>query len=176
MGQSTFPHRAVAAAVCIPEVNMKRIDIDKPAATPQPQPAAQAALDTGQAAWQEAWSQQLNRTAEIYGKLFATMRDEVSTFVQKRIEADMEIARRWNTCSNMTEVLDLQQKWLQGAVEHYTEQSLKMAEICQKAVSEPAQLPIPAEPAHPSAAGERQIPAERKAPSEHAEPGVSRAA
>lgn len=157
---------------------MKRIDIDKPAATSRPEITAETAIGQGQAAWQEAWSQQLNRTAEIYGKLFATMREEVSGFVQKRIEADMEIARAWSTCQTMTDVLDLQQKWLQGAVEHYSEQSLKMAELCQKATSEPAQAPVAAaaQPPAPAASEPPRAASERKTTAEHGERSVSRAA
>lgn len=148
---------------------MKRIDIDKPTLT---EAQTETTPVTEQAAWQEAWTLQLGRSAELYGKLFATMRDEAAGFVQKRIEADMETAKAWSSCRTMNDLLDLQQKWLHCAVEHYTEQGLKMAELCQRAVSEPAEqaaAPAPAEAAPPK-------PAERKAPAGHAEPGVSRAA
>ncbi len=146
---------------------MKRIDTDKTATT-----SAQTGIapTAEHAAWQEAWTLQLNRTAELYGKLFATLRDEAAGFVQKRIEADMETAKAWSSCRTMNDLLDLQQKWLQSAVEHYSEQSLKMAELCQRAVSEPAELPAAVAEAEPPK------PAERKVQGGHAETGVPRAA
>jgi hypothetical protein len=146
---------------------MKRIDTDKTATT-----SAQIGIapTAEQAAWQEAWTLQLNRAAELHGKLFAAMRDEAAGFVQKRIEADMETAKAWSSCRTMNDLLDLQQKWLQSAVEHYSEQGLKMAELCQRAVSEPAELPVAAAEAEPPK------PAERKVHGGHAETGVPRAA
>ncbi len=146
---------------------MKRIEIDKPAAT---QPEATLTGTATQAAWNDAWSQQMNHTAEMYGKLFAAMRDEVAGFVQRRLEADMAVARDWSACRSMTDVLDLQQKWLRGALDHYTKQGMKMAEICQRAVSEPARTAGEAE-------AEATKPAvERKAGTEHPVGGVQRAA
>lgn len=139
---------------------MKRIEIEKPIAAPT--------ASAPEAAWNEAWNQQLGRTAEMYGKLFAAMRDETAGFVQRRLEADMDIARCWSTCRSMTDVLDLQQKWLRDAIEQYTQQGLKMAELCQKAVAEPAQAAAEA-PAQPGA--ERSKPA-----GEQGDPGVQRAA
>ncbi len=127
---------------------MKRIEIDKPAAT-QVETASQAT-------WNDAWSQHLTHTAEMYGKLFAAMRDEAAGFVQKRLEADMEIARGWSNCRSVTDVLDLQQKWLRAAVDHYTEQGLKMAEICQRTVGEPAQAASEPDSERPKAAAERK--------------------
>ncbi len=145
---------------------MKRIEIEKPTATPT---VTQGAPD---AAWNEAWTQQLGRTAEIYGKLFAAMRDETAGFVQKRLEADMDIARCWGACRSMTDVLDLQQKWLRDAIEQYTQQGLKLTELCQKAVSEPVQTVAQAQPQTASQPG-----AERTKPAaEQSEAGVPRAA
>ncbi len=146
---------------------MKRIEIDKPAAA---QPEATLAGAASQAAWNDAWSQQMSHTAEMYGKLFAAMRDEVAGFVQKRLEADMAVARDWSTCRSMTDVLDLQQKWLRSALDHYTEQGMKMAEICQRAVSEPARMAGETEVEAPKPA------AERKTGTEHPVGSVPRAA
>ncbi|MBL9035411.1 MAG: phasin family protein [Rhodospirillaceae bacterium] len=147
---------------------MKRIDIDKPGTSGT---QAETAPAMEQAAWQEAWTLQLGRTAEIYGKLFAAMRDEAAGFVQKRIEADMETAKAWSTCRTMNDLLDLQQKWLHCAVEHYTEQGMKMAELCQRTMSEPAETVAAAAPAEAA----QPKPAERKTAAQ-AEAGVSRAA
>jgi len=116
---------------------MKRID--KPGAS-QVEAAqaetrqAQTMAQTMQAAWAEAWGQQLNRSGEIYGQLFAGMRDEFAAFMQKRLEANMEAARAWTACRSVNEALELQQSWLRCAIEHYGDQGTKMSELCRSAV------------------------------------------
>lgn len=112
---------------------MKRIE--KPAA---PQIETTEA-ETTQAQWAEAWTQQLNRSGEIYGRLFANMRDEIAGFMQKRLDANMEIAQAWTACRSMNEALELQQTWLRSAIEQYSEEGTKMSELCRSAVfqSEP---------------------------------------
>lgn len=144
---------------------MKRIDIERPTTT-----QAESAGQVPQSAWNDAWNQQLGRTAEIYGRLFAAMRDDFASLVQRRIDADLETARCWGNCRNVTEVLDLQQKWLRGAIEHYTQHGQRVAELCQAAVSEPMEAAKSAEATSPKG------PAERKSASEHAEGSDRRAA
>jgi hypothetical protein len=112
---------------------MKRIDLEKTAASSRNDNVAAPVQTAESATWQEAWTAQFSHGAELYGRLFAGLRDETAGFVHKRIEADMEAARAWGTCRSMNEVLELQQKWLQDAVEHYSAQSLKMADLCQRA-------------------------------------------
>lgn len=122
---------------------MKRIDIDKPTQVPQ---SSATVAGADEPAWQEAWTRQWKRSAEAYGKLFADLRDQASGFLQQRLDADLDLARSWSSCRSVSELLDLQQKWLHTAFEHYTAQSQKVAEICQRAVSEPA-LPEAVTPA-----------------------------
>jgi len=122
---------------------MKRID--KPAASqtehsPSETSRAEAAqAENVQAAWAEAWSQQLSRSGEIYGRLFAGMHDEVAGFLQKRLDANMETVRAWSACRGVNEALDLQQSWLRSAIEHYSDQGVRMSELCRGAL-------FPAEP------------------------------
>jgi hypothetical protein len=86
-----------------------------------------------QTAWAETWNQQLGRSGEIYGRLFAGMQDEVTHFVQKRLDANMETARAWGACRGVNEALELQQSWLRTAVEHYSSEGVRMSELCRSA-------------------------------------------
>lgn len=144
---------------------MKRIDIDKPAVA-QVAPGTETAPST----WSDAWNEQLNRSVGVYGRLFAAMRDDFAGLVQKRIEADLDIARCWGACRNMTDALELQQKWLQGAIEHYTQHGQRMAELCQTVMSQPSETTGSADSASP------KVVDERKTASGHPEAGDRRAA
>lgn len=117
---------------------MKRID--KPVASQIGATQAETAqventqAEAMQAAWTEAWGQQLNHFGEVYGRLFARMRDQFPAFVQKRLDANMEAARAWSACRSVNEALELQQSWLHSAIEHYSDQSVRMSELCRSAV------------------------------------------
>lgn len=117
---------------------MKRID--KPVAsqienTQHETTGAQTAqAESMQAAWTDAWNQQLGRSGEIYGRLFAGMRDELAAFWQKRLDANMETARAWSACSSVNEALELQQSWLRSAIEHYSDEGTRISELCRSAV------------------------------------------
>lgn len=91
-------------------------------------------VDNSAAAWADAWTQQLNRSGEVYGRLFSGMRDEFASFMQKRLEANMETARAWTNCRSVNEALDLQQSWLRHAIEQYSDESVKMSELCRGAM------------------------------------------
>lgn len=123
--------------------------------------------DNGAAVWAEAWTQQLNRSGEIYGRLFSGMRDEVASFMQKRLEANMETARAWTTCRSVNEALDLQQSWLRCAIEQYSDESVKMSELCRGAI-------FPAD--HESVTGPQAAATERKPAHEPTQSHVQRAA
>jgi hypothetical protein len=96
--------------------------------------AVTAQVENMQAAWTDAWNQQLSRSGEIYGRLFAGMRDELTTFWQKRLDANMQTARAWSACSSVNEALELQQSWLRSAIEHYSDESTRISELCRSAV------------------------------------------
>jgi hypothetical protein len=144
-------------AAFIPEDSMKRIE---KSAAPQ---IENTEAENTQAQWAEAWTQQLNRSGEIYGRLFASMRDEIASFMQKRLEANMEIAQAWTACRSVNEALELQQTWLRCAVEQYGEEGAKMSELCRGAVfqGEPESIqhatePTPRAPEAPKVAHERK--------------------
>ena len=124
-------------------------------------------VDNAAAAWAEAWTQQLNRSGEIYGRLFSGMRNEVATFMQKRLDANMEAARAWTSCRSVNEALELQQSWLRCAIEQYSHEGVKLSELCRGAILSAEQEP---------AAGPQATATERKPAHEPAHTQVQRAA
>ena len=86
-----------------------------------------------QAQLAEAWSQQVGRSGETYGRLFAAMRDEFTGFVQRRVDANMATMLAWSECGSFADALALQQSWLQCAVEHYVDQGNRLIESCRLA-------------------------------------------
>ncbi len=147
---------------------MKRID--KPAA-PQADAPQRESTENMQAAWVNAWSQQFNRSGDIYGRLFAGMRDEFAAFVQKRLDANMAAAQAWVACRNVNDALELQQSWLRCAIEHYSGQGARLSDLCRSAVfsAEPEQQPAQRQPEESTAAPERQ-------PAQDTRPPIQRAA
>lgn len=89
-----------------------------------------------QAQLTEAWSQQASRSGETYGRLFAAMRDEMTSFVQRRVDANTATMREWSDCRSLNDVLALQQRWVQCAVEHYVDQGNRILETCRLAATD----------------------------------------
>ena len=89
-----------------------------------------------QAQLTEAWSQQASRSGETYGRLFAAMRDEMTSFVQRRVDANTATMRAWSECRSLNDVLALQQRWVQCAVEHYVDQGNRILETCRLAATD----------------------------------------
>ena len=131
--------------------------------------AARGAADL-QAQLSEAWNQQLGRSGETYGRLFAAMRDEFTGFVQRRVDANMTAVREWSECRSLNDVLALQQRWVQAAVEQYVDQGNRVLETCRLAAADIV------EAAQPKA--EEKPVSERKpaTPPRAAEPDVKKAA
>jgi hypothetical protein len=92
-----------------------------------------------QAKLAESLSQQLGRSGETYGRLFAAMRDEYTGFVQRRLDANVATMRAWSECRSFNDVLSLQQSWLQCAVDHYVDQGNRIFETCRLAASDIAE-------------------------------------
>lgn len=84
-----------------------------------------------QAQLADAWSQQASRSGETYGRLFAAMREETTDFVQRRVDANMTTMREWYECRSLNDVLALQQRWVQSAVDHYVDQGNRIMETCR---------------------------------------------
>jgi hypothetical protein len=122
-----------------------------------------------QAQLSEAWNQQLGRSGETYGRLFAAMRDEFTGFVQRRLDANMATVREWSECRSLNDVLALQQRWAQSAVEQYVDQGNRILETCRMAATDIAEAAQKAEGEKPAA--ERKPAAQRPA-----EPDIRRAA
>lgn len=89
-----------------------------------------------QAQLAEAWSQQASRSGETYGRLFAAMRDEFTGFVQRRVDANMATVREWSECRSLNDVLAMQQRWVQSAVEQYVDEGNRILETCRLAASD----------------------------------------
>ena len=122
-----------------------------------------------QAQLSEAWNQQLGRSGETYGRVFAAMRDEFTGFVQRRVDANMAAMREWSECRSLNDVLALQQRWAQSAVEQYVDQGNRILETCRMAATDIAEAAQKAEGEKPAA--ERKPAAQRPA-----EPDIRRAA
>ena len=84
----------------------------------------------------EAWSQQASRSGETYGRFFAAVRDEMTGFVQRRVDANMATVREWSECHSLNDVLALQQRWVQAAVEQYVDQGNRILETCRLAATD----------------------------------------
>src|SRR6185503_6932612 len=89
-----------------------------------------------QAQLSEAWNQQLGRSGETYGRFFAAVRDEMTGFVQRRVDANMATVREWSECHSLNDVLALQQRWVQAAVEQYVDQGNRILETCRLAATD----------------------------------------
>ena len=84
----------------------------------------------------ESWNQQFGRSGETYGRLFATVREEFTEFVQRRLDANMTAMREWSECRSVNDALALQQRWVQCAVEHYVDEGNRFFETCRQAASD----------------------------------------
>src|SRR5687768_12604821 len=96
-----------------------------------------------QAQLSEAWNRQLGSSGEVYGRLFAAMRDEFTGFVQRRADANMATMREWSDCRSLNDVLALQQRWVQSVVEHYVDQGNRVLETCRLAATDIAEAAQP---------------------------------
>ncbi|MEZ5833235.1 MAG: phasin family protein [Dongiaceae bacterium] len=124
-----------------------------------------------QAQLTDAWNKQLGHTGETYGKLFAAMRDEITGFVQRRLDANLATMREWSECRSFNDALALQQRWVQCAVDHYVEQGNRIMETCRTCAADMTEQSQPAtEAAKPKADGK---PATE---TQHTEPSVKQAA
>ena len=107
----------------------------------------------------EAWSQQASRSGETYGRLFAAMRDECTGFVQRRVDANMVAMREWSECRSLNDVLALQQRWVQCAIEQYVDEGNRIIETCRLAATDLAEVVQPA--------AEAEKPATERKPATH---------
>jgi Phasin protein len=92
--------------------------------------AARGAADL-QAQLTEAWAEQFNRSGETYGRLFAAMRDELTGFMQRRLDANMATMQAWTECRTMNDAMALQQDWVKCAVEQYIEEGNRIIDTCR---------------------------------------------
>ena len=97
-----------------------------------------------QAQLSEAWSQHAGRSGETFGRLFAAMRDELTGFVQRRLDANMTAVHEWSECRSLNDALAVQQRWLQCAVDHYVDHGNRMIETCRLAATDVAVAVQPA--------------------------------
>ena len=109
-----------------------------------------------QAQLSDAWSQQASRSGETYGRFFAAMRDEFTGFMQRRVDANMATVREWSECRSLNDVLALQQRWVQSAVEQYVDQGNRIMETCGLAAADLAEAVQPAADAEKPATERKQ--------------------
>ena len=110
----------------------------------------------------EAWSQQASRSGETYGRFFAAMRDEMTDFVQRRVDANVATMREWSECRSINDVFALQQRWVQSAVAQYVDQGNRILETCRLATADLTEAAQPAAEAE-KAATERKPATHRQA-------------
>ncbi len=132
--------------------------------------AAARGADDIQAQLSEAWSQQFSRSGETYGRLFAAMRDEFASFVQRRLDANLTTMREWSECRSFNDAFALQQRWVERAVEQYIDQGNRVMETCRLAAGDMTETTAP------KAESERPTPERRTAAHRHAEPDIKQAA
>jgi Phasin protein len=106
--------------------------------------AARGAADL-QAQLTEAWNEQFGRTGETYGRLFAAMRDELTGFMQRRLDANVATMQAWTECRSLNEALALQQDWVKCAVEQYVEEGNRIIETCRSCATDDAESAAPAD-------------------------------
>jgi hypothetical protein len=123
-----------------------------------------------QAQLADAWSQQAGRSGETYGRFFAAMRDETTDFVQRRVDANMAAMREWFECRSLNDVLALQQRWAQSAVEQYVDQGNRILETCRLAAADLT------EAAQPAVEAEKPATERKPATHRHAEHHLKQAA
>ncbi len=109
----------------------------------------------------EVWSRQFGRSGETYGRLFAAMRDEFTSFVQRRVDANLTTMREWSECRNFNDALSLQQRWVQRAVEEYMDESNRVLETCRLAATDIAEATVQPATETGKAAAERKPGAQR---------------
>jgi hypothetical protein len=122
-----------------------------------------------QAQLTESWNQQFGRSGETYGRLFAAMRDEFTGFVQRRLDANAATMREWSECRSLNDVLALQQRWVQSAVDHYVDQGNRILETCRLAATDIAE-------AAPKTESEKTATERKPVAQRPAEPDVKEAA
>ncbi|HET6159062.1 MAG TPA: phasin family protein [Dongiaceae bacterium] len=123
-----------------------------------------------QAQLAETWSQQASRSGGTYGRLFAAMRDEFTSFVQRRVDANMTAMREWSECRNVNDAMALQQRWVQCAVEQYVDEGSRVMETCRLAAADLA------EAAQPATEADKPATERRPAAHRHAEQHLKQAA
>jgi hypothetical protein len=92
-----------------------------------------------QAQLSETFSQQFGRSGETYGRLFAAMREELTGFVQRRVDANMATMHAWSECRSLNDAFTVQQNWLQSAIEHYVDQGNRIFETYRQAAADIAE-------------------------------------
>jgi hypothetical protein len=92
-----------------------------------------------QAQLSETFSQQFGRSGETYGRLFAAMREELTGFVQRRVDANMATMRAWSECRSLNDAFTVQQNWLQSAIDHYVDESNRIFETYRDAAADIAE-------------------------------------
>jgi hypothetical protein len=104
----------------------------------------------------ESWARQFSRSGETYGRLFASMRDEFTSFMQRRIDANLATMREWSECRSFNDALALQQRWVQSAVEEYIDEGNRILETCRLAATDIAEATVQPAAEAAKAAAERR--------------------
>ncbi|MGI9326016.1 MAG: phasin family protein [Pseudomonadales bacterium] len=99
------------------------------------QASAREALDPI-AAFNGAAAETFVRTCQAYTNGANTMNAEMMSFMNNRMNRDIEFTQAMSKCENWSGVVDVQQKWAQQATEEYFAEANKLVQLATKLTEE----------------------------------------
>lgn len=99
------------------------------------QASARDALDPV-AAVNGAAAQAFVRTCQAYTNGATTMNAEMMSFMNQRLNRDIEFTQSMSKCENWAGVVDVQQKWARQATEEYFAEASKLVQLAAKLTEE----------------------------------------
>ena len=99
------------------------------------QASAREALDPI-AAFNGAAAETFVRTCQAYTNGANTMNAEMMSFMNNRMNRDIEFTQAMSKCENWSGVIDVQQKWAQQATEEYFAEANKLVQLATKLTEE----------------------------------------
>lgn len=99
------------------------------------QASAREALDPI-AAFNGAAAETFVRTCQAYTNGSTTMNAEMMSFLNKRLNRDIEIMQAMSKCENWAGVVNVQQKWARQATEEYFAEASRLVQLAAKLTEE----------------------------------------
>jgi hypothetical protein len=99
------------------------------------QASAREALDPI-AAFNGAAAETFVRTCQAYTNGATTMNAQMMSFMNNRLNRDIEFTQAMSKCENWAGVVDAQQKWAQQATEEYFTEANRLVQLAAKLTEE----------------------------------------